>query len=57
MHPKDESKMTFMTEVANYCYKIMPFGLKYVGASYQRLMDRILSPMIESNIQSFVDVM
>jgi len=26
MHPKDESKTNFMAEVANYCYKVMPFG-------------------------------
>jgi len=39
MHPKDESKTTFMAEVASYCYKVMSFGLKNVGATYQRLMD------------------
>ena len=28
MHPLDEEKMAFIIENANYCYKIMPFGLK-----------------------------
>jgi len=46
MHPRDESKTAFMTEHARYCYKVMSFGLKNVEATYQRLMDRILTPMI-----------
>jgi len=50
MHLKDESKTVFMIEVANYCYKVMPFGLKNVGATYQRLMDWILSPMLKRNV-------
>ena len=46
-----------MTEHANYCYKVMPFGLKNVGATYQRLMDRILVPMLGRNVQVYVDDM
>jgi len=46
MHPKDESKTTFMAEFASYCYKVMHFGLKNASAIYQRLMDRILAPML-----------
>jgi len=46
MHPKDESKTTFMAEVVSYYYKVMPFGLKNASATYQRLMDRILAPML-----------
>jgi len=37
MHLRDESKTTFMTETCSYCYKVMPFGLKNAGATYQRL--------------------
>jgi len=46
IHPKDECKTTFMTELSCYCYTVMPFGLKNAGATYQRLMDRVLAPMI-----------
>jgi len=35
----------------------MPFGLKNVGATYQRLMDRIPAPMIGRNVQAYVDDM
>lgn len=57
MHPADEDKTTFMGEASNYCYKVMPFGLKNAGATYQRLMDKILSPLIGRNVQVYVDDM
>jgi len=57
MHPKDESKTTFMAKVASYYYKVMPFGLKNAGATYQRLMDRILAPMLRQNVEAYVDDM
>ena len=57
MHPKDESKKAFMAEFASCCYKVMPFILKNVGATYQRLMDRILTPMLGRNVQAYVDNM
>ena len=34
MHSLDEEKMTFITKNANYCYRVMPFGLKNAGATY-----------------------
>jgi len=57
MHPRDESKTTFMTETCNYYYKVMPFGLKNVGATYQRLMDKVLAPMLGRNVHAYVDDM
>jgi len=57
MHPRDECKTTFMTEMSCYCYTVMPFGLKNAGATYQRLMDRVLEPMIGRNVQAYVDDM
>ena len=57
MHPRDECKTTFMTKLSCYSYKVMPFGLKNAGATYQRLMDRVLAPMIRRNVQAYVDDM
>ena len=57
MHPRDENKTAFMTETSSYCYKVMPFGLKNAGATYQRLMDKVLAPMLGRNVYAYVDDM
>ena len=57
MHPMDEEKTSFMTERSCYCYKVMPFGLKNAGATYQRLMDWVLATMLGRNVQAYVDDM
>jgi len=57
MHPEDEDKTAFMGEAANYCYKVMHFGLKNAGATYQRLMDRVLQPILGKKVQAYVDDM
>ena len=35
MHPDDQEKTSFVTERGIFCYKVMPFGLKNAGATYQ----------------------
>ncbi|XP_061338547.1 uncharacterized protein LOC133285354 [Gastrolobium bilobum] len=34
LHPDDHEKNAFMTEKGNFCYNVMPFGLKNAGATY-----------------------
>ncbi|RDX60281.1 hypothetical protein CR513_61589, partial [Mucuna pruriens] len=34
MHPQDEAKTTFITDLGTYYYKVMPFRLKNAGATY-----------------------
>ena len=47
MHPMDEEKTPFATENATYYYKVMPFGLKNTGATYQRLLNLVLLSKLE----------
>jgi len=57
MHSQDEDKTTFMEETSNYCYKVMPFGLKNTDATYQRLIDKILVSMMGRKVQAYMDGM
>jgi len=57
MYPSDEDKMTFMIERSNYCYQVIPFGLKNVEATYQRLMDKIFHDLLGKTIEVYVDDM
>ena len=34
MDPDDERHTSFRTPFGTYCYTVMPFGLKYAGATY-----------------------
>ncbi|GKA97160.1 reverse transcriptase domain-containing protein [Tanacetum coccineum] len=40
MAKEDEEKTTFITSQGIFCYSKMPFRLKNVGATYQRLVDK-----------------
>ncbi|RVW92144.1 Transposon Ty3-I Gag-Pol polyprotein [Vitis vinifera] len=42
MAPEDMEKTSFITEWGTYCYRVMPFGLKNAGATYQRGSDHTL---------------
>jgi hypothetical protein len=35
MHPEDQEKTAFITDMGVYFYTMMPFGLKNVAATYQ----------------------
>ena len=37
----DQEKTLFITSQGLFCYKVMPFGLKNAGATYQRLVNRM----------------
>ena len=46
MYPPDESKTTFIMKDANFYYKVMPFSLKNVSATYQRLIDKVFKDLL-----------
>lgn len=45
----------FITDKANFCYEVMPFGLKNAEATYQRLMDLVFREQIDRTIEVYVD--
>ena len=40
----DQEKTAFVTLIGNYHYKVMPFGLKNTGSTYQRMMTKMFEP-------------
>ena len=57
MYPPNESKTAFIIEDANFCHNVMPFGLKNVGATYLRLMDKVFKDLVRENVEVYVDDM
>ncbi|XP_038996103.1 uncharacterized protein LOC120120555 [Hibiscus syriacus] len=57
MHPEDMEKTTFVTMWGTFCYKVMPFGLKNAGATYQRAMVTLFHDMMHQEIEVYVDDM
>ena len=55
MHSNDKEKTAFITKEGVYCYWVMPFGLKNVGATYQRMMNMVFSEQIGKNMEAYVD--
>jgi hypothetical protein len=43
LHPDDEDKTTFIMPHGIYCYKVMTFGLKNAGATYQKAIQKCLN--------------
>ena len=57
MDEEDQEKTSFITSQGLFCYKVMPFGLKNAGATYQRLVNYMFRPQIGRNVKVYVDDM
>ncbi|GJZ98021.1 reverse transcriptase domain-containing protein [Tanacetum coccineum] len=57
MSEEDEEKTAFYTDKGTYCYTKMSFGLKNVGATYQRLVDSDFQTQLGRNLEAYVDDM
>ena len=55
MKKEDEEKTSFIMYEGLYCYTVMPFGLKNIGATYQRLMNHVLQDHIGKNMKVYID--
>ena len=51
----DQEKTSFVTLIGNYHYKVMHFGLKNAGSTYQRMMTKMFESQIGKNIEVYID--
>ena len=57
MDPSDQESTSFITKEGLYYYKVMPFGLKNAGATYQRLVNKVFADKIDRSMEVYVDDM
>ena len=57
MDEEDQEKTAFITSHGLYCYKVMPFGLKNAGATYQRLVNQMFNKQIGRTMEVYVNDM
>jgi RNase H-like domain found in reverse transcriptase/Reverse transcriptase (RNA-dependent DNA polymerase) len=55
MAPEDEKHTAFRTPIDIYFYKVMLFGLKNAGGTYQRAMMKIFNDLIHKIVECYVD--
>ncbi|RVW75441.1 Retrovirus-related Pol polyprotein from transposon 17.6 [Vitis vinifera] len=54
---EDMEKTTFITEWGTYYYRVMPFGLKNAGATYQRVASTLFHDMMHRDVEVYKDDM
>ena len=57
MYEHDEESTSFITNHGLFCYRVMPFGLKNAGVTYQRLMNKVFKALIGRTMEVYVDDM
>ena len=54
---EDQEKIFFITPTGNFHYKVMPFGLKNVGSTYQRMVTKMFKDQLGKNMEAYIDDM
>ena len=57
MNIQDRIHTIFITQKSLFYYKVMPFGLKNAGATYQRLMNKMFTKQLGRIIEVCIDDM
>ncbi|XP_074360195.1 uncharacterized protein LOC141700298 [Apium graveolens] len=55
MHKDETPDVSFITDFGLFCYLFMAFGLKNAGATYQRLVNKILAHLIGKTMEVYVN--
>ena len=53
----NQERTSLVTPIGNYHYKVMSFGLKNAGATYQRMMTKLFEPQLRKNVEVYIDDM
>ena len=56
-YPPNEDKSAFTTGRSIYRYRVMTFGLKNVGATFQRMVNEVFKELIGFTMEVYVDDM
>ena len=54
MAPEDQEKTSFITPISNFHYKVMPFGLKNEGSTYQRMVTQMFKEQLGRNMEAYI---
>ena len=57
MNELDQEITSFTTPRELYCYKVMPFGLKNAGATFQRMVTKMVVPLLGRTMETHIDDM
>ena len=57
MDPNDQEKTSIVIGQGTCCNQVMPFGLKNVGATYQRLVNIMFQKQIGTSMEVYIDDM
>lgn len=57
MYLPDREKTSFFMNKGLYYYNVLPFGLKNVRATYQRLVNKMFHCLVGRNIEVYIDNM
>ena len=55
MFHRGEEHTAFITDRGLHCYKVMPFGLKNAGATYQRLVNKIFAELLGVLMEAYIN--
>lgn len=55
IHPEDQKKTAFITGIGIYYFKVMSFGIKIVGSTYQCLVNKMFIDFIGNTMVVYID--
>ncbi|XP_058216855.1 uncharacterized protein LOC131327735 [Rhododendron vialii] len=55
LDPEDQEKTAFISPRGTFCYKVVPFGLKNAGATFQRSITKMFPSMLGVKVEAYID--